>query len=496
MALKRYYSSDVQAAARNLRAKDRDFVMGIGAEGYAELDNLIRRPQGISESTSKPIGAISAVCTGTPRKPKSTTERLNTPMTPSRQEDDSGSEVIIVSSSVIPKRKLSITSTPGPLNKRAKTARAFSDEPQLPDSEIEEDSGEDESEYDYDKNKDAIDPEHKQKTAKASKEFNSACRNCKSNANKALKATYELQISKLKSEHKQELREVKAKKAEILTETKVKANTEKATAKTRYEKLIKDLKAHRDGKIADLEEKHKEAAEEWQEKSDDFKKKIKKLTAQRDEADAKRKDIERSAADGIKASKEDLKAGERKLKEEKKQMLREKQEAIDILKPQHSQALKEKERFLKDMTDKVISLEKTVQSRDHALQRLQANHDTLLQQFKNLKIEHAENQKHSKQLEKDLHDFKKYAAGVDGRADSKLARAYERIELQETNVREHSNRVITITRENHKLRDNLATVARLGREKRDEVERLKAELQSTKAELGVVKDMEEMSGEF
>lgn len=270
----------------------------------------------------------------------------------------------------------------------------------------------------------------------------------------------------------------------------------KLQMKKKYEGHMEELKDHRDEKIEAWKEKHKEATEEWQEKFDEEKKKVKKVTAQRDAAEAKRKDIERSAADDIKTAKDDLKAGERKLKEEKKQMMREKQEAIDILKPQHSTIVKEKDKIIKDMTDKVIALERDVQSGERAQHRVQTNHDTLLQRYQQLKIEHAENQKHTKQVEKDLQEAKKYAAGVDGRADVRLARAHEKLEIQETNVREHANRVITFQRENHNLRDTLANVARLGREKRDEVERLKAELQSTKAELGVVKDMEDMSGEF
>lgn len=479
MKFKHFYSSDVRSTLREHRATARDAVMGIGSESNASLEIPNRR---------KRAPKITTV------EQNSSTKKLKTPMTPSHEEgDDSGSDVVIISSSVIPKRKRSITSTPAPRSKRAKTTRTLSDEPKLSESEFEEDAGEDESEY-GDEDDIVVDPGHKQKSAAASKAFASACKSCKSNANKALKAQYELQISKLKCEHKQEMRDAKAEKAQILAGHKSKANKEKSQLKKKYESRIEELKDSRDEKFESWRYKLKEATEEWQEKFDEAKKKVKKLTAQRDAADAKRKDIERSAADDIKAAKDDLKAGERKLREEKKQMMREKQEAIDILKPQHSAIVKEKDKIIRDMTDKVIALERDVQSGERAQHRVQTNHDTLLQRYQQLKTEHVENQKRTKQVEKDLQEAKKYAAGVDGRADVRLAQAHEKLEIQETNVREHANRVITFQRENHNLRDTLANVARLGMEKRDEVERLKAELQSTKAELGVVKDMEEMMG--
>ena len=469
MPLKHFYSSAIRAGARKHRATTREGVMGIGAESHVDR-------------------------TEKPRKPKSTPVRLATQTILSdHEEDDSEPEVQIISSSVIPKRKLSVTATPGPRSKRTRTARALSDEPKLPLSESEEDSGDDESEYE---DEEAVDPESKQKAAQASKDFDSACRSCRINANKALKTKYELQISKLKSEHKQELRKVKVEKAEALTETKGKASTEKATTKAKYEKYIKELKGHRDEKIEAWKDKHKEAVDEWQKRFDEDRKKIKKLTAQRDEAEAKRKENEKSAADKVKAAEDDLKAGERKLKEERKQMLREMQQQIDILKPEHSKSLKDKDRLLEEMTQKTLSLERDVKSGENALDRVQTTHEALVQKYQQLKGEHTNNQKHTKQVEKDLNDTKKYIAGVDGRADVRLVRALEKIDVQETNVREHANRVITLQRENYNLKDTVNQLARLGREKKDEVERLKAELQSTKAELGVVKGMEDMSGGF
>ncbi|GAB7333855.1 hypothetical protein MBLNU13_g05979t1 [Cladosporium sp. NU13] len=480
MTLKHFYSWKVQSRLREHRALTRDAVMGIGAESYTGLAIPNRRVPKVPKNTTI--------------EKNSKTKRHGIQMSPStHEEDDNESEVVVVSSGIIRKRKTSIASTPGPRSKRARVTRALSDEPKLSDSELEEETSRDESEYDYGE---VFDPENEQKTAQASKNFDSACRSCRINANKALKTKYELQISKLRCEHKQELRRVKAEKTETLAETKTKASEEKAKAKAKYEKHIKELKNHRDEKLEAWKDKHKEAVEEWQERFDEDKRKIKKLTGQRDTADSERKETEKSAADIVKAAEEDLKAGERKFREERKQMLREMQQQIDILKPEHSKALKDKDKIIKDLTQNVLQREKDVQSRDHTLQRVEASHEVLQQRFQHLKTEHTDNQKHTKEVEKNLHESQKYAAGVDGRTDGKLARAQEKIDLQEANVREHANRVITLQRENYNLKDTVNQLARLGREKRDEVERLKADLQSTKAELGVVKDMEEMSGGF
>lgn len=162
MVLKHYYSSNIQVAARNLRDKTRDGVMGIGAESFTNRTKI----QGKLELAIERLE---------PQRPPSTHE-----------EDDSEPEVVVVSSSFIPKRKLSIASTPCPRSKRARTVRALTGEPQLSDSESEEDTGEEESEY-GDEGEDMIEPEHKQKSAQASEEFASACKKCKANANKALK---------------------------------------------------------------------------------------------------------------------------------------------------------------------------------------------------------------------------------------------------------------------------------------------------------------------
>ena len=471
MVFKHHYSWIVQSMGREHRAAIRDGVMGIGSGSYVDRQVLSVPKVTTSEQTSS-------------------TKQLKTQKPSTLEEDDSGSDIVILSSSTR-KRSLSITSTPRQRSKRARTARAMTDEPQLPESETEEDTSEDDSDDDYEE---AVDPEAQEKIAKASKEFASACKNCKANANKALKTQHDLQVSKLKSEHKHELREIKAEKATILADTKSKANKEKAKQKSKLESHIEKLKDHRDRKLEDLKNKHEEAAEEWQDKLDSEKKKVKKLTTQRDAAEAKRKDIERSATEDIKTAHNDLKAGEAKLREEKKQMQREKQQEIDLLKPGHSKALKEKDKIIDTFAQKVVLLERDLAARDRSLQRLQTTHDTLQQTHQSLKTALSEKQNHAKSLEKELHDTRRFAGGVEGRADGKLAKLREQIDLREKNVREHSSRVITLQRENHQLRDTLTNVAKLGREKRDELERLKGELQSTKAELGVVREMETMGG--
>lgn len=283
MKFKHYYSWNIQSIGRDHRAATRDGVMGIDSESYVNLKGLNRQSPSVTTS-----------------KQGSGTKQLETQKPSTLEEDDSGSDVVIISSN-IRKRSLSVTSTPRPRSKRARTARILTDEPQLLESETEDSTGEDESEYEDD-DKDAVDPEAQQKSVRASKEFASACRACKTNANKALKTQHDLLVSKLKSEHKHELRELKAEKAKILADTKSKANKEMVKQKTRYEDLIQGLKEHRDEKLEAMKTKHKEAIEEWQDKLDSEKTKIKKLTTQRDKTEAKRKEIEQSAAEDIKTA--------------------------------------------------------------------------------------------------------------------------------------------------------------------------------------------------
>ena len=521
---------DVHSHAHGLRPTTYDDVLGWILSSYDEFNTDMINVCSIVGENGVDTLSVTAVKTDS-------SARTDAPdMSPTRiSQKEIESEPKVREDHATPalKRKASVVMTPGPAEKRAKqeaieisdddegtkatesnkttskqkntrgktststkTAHTttMSDEPKLPESESEDDTGEDESEYDDDANSD--DPQIAKKITSASKSFESACRSCKINAKKVLKDKYELQISKLKSEHKQELRSIKANGANTLAETKSKATKEKREQKDKYEGHIKELKAHRDKKMAEMKEKHTDEIESWEEKHDENKGKITALRGQRDAAEAKRKEAEKSAADEVKAANNDLKAGEKALREQKRQYMREKQEEIDILKPEHSKIVKDNAKVIKEMTNKIMKLEQDVESAEYSLRRVTTDYQALQQQHQNLKVELKENQKRNKQVEKDLNDAKKFATGVEGRTDTKLARLQEKLELQESNTREHTNSVITLTRENFRLRDTLSNVAKLGREKREEVERLKAELESTKAELGVIKGMEEGADEL
>ena len=76
------------------------------------------------------------------------------------------------------------------------------------------------------------------------------------------------------------------------------------------------------------------------------------------------------------------------------------------------------------------------------------------------------------------------------RADTEVVRLKAKLELERENTRQHAERVVVMQRENYQLKDSVTTLAKFGREKRDEVERLQAELRATKAELDIAADLD------
>lgn len=384
---------------------------------------------------------------------------------PSQKDDDSEPEIVEVRSTPF-KRRSEAISSPAPSNKRAK-------------------HGEEEA-----------DPQIAQKIAKAGKDFEAACRSCKADARKALKAQYELQISKLKNDAKHKARNLKAKAASTLTETKSKAEKDKKLAKEKHEEQTEDIRSRRDVKIAAMRKSHDAVLKTLQEKYDKEKEKTKTLSRELDDAHSKCKEIEKSKNKEVKEANDDLEAGERKLREEKKQMQRAFREETDLLKPEHSKVVKEKEKSINELAQKVIKLERDFESSQHNLDGTRAQHQALKTKHKDLGLELQESHQNTKKAEKDFRESAKYAKGVDQRTDGKLARAHEKLERAEANLRDQQDRVITLQRENYQLKDTLTTTARLGREKRHEVERLKAELESIKEEHEVNQAMKELFDEI
>lgn len=438
----------------------------------------------------------SKACADTPSKPQPETEHIKIQTTPAvEKEDDDEIQITDVRPSSAQKRKLSVTPVGVPAKKRTKLDDVANSEQEGETAPavkatcvqtIESDSSEEESDSD---DEESEDPRAAEKLAIAKRHFAKACKNCRADANRALKYTYDSQISRLKREHRDERHDIKERGDQKLRDSKKLANGVLRDIKSKHEKLIETLKSTQAKKLkelkARLETKHEAEIETWQEKHDDDKEKIKKLTNERDAAIADGKEIEKNARAQVRDAVNDLQAGKLKLKEEKKQMIREKQEEIDQLKPAHSKLVKEKASTIKDMTEQIVDLEEHLKQSDEALREFQTENFANKQRHEYCKDELAQTQRQVSEANEGLHKFTKYASSVEKRASSEVARFKDRLELSQANLREQSERVITQQRENYRLKDSVQELALLGREKRDEVEKLKAELKATRAELGL-----------
>jgi hypothetical protein len=114
------------------------------------------------------------------------------------------------------------------------------------------------------------------------------------------------------------------------------------------------------------------------------------------------------------------------------------------------------------------------------------------QRHSNCKTELAQAKRHIAEVEKDVEKCKAYAEKTEHRTETDKVRAKEKIELAIANRNQQNERLILSQRENYQLKDQVRKLALRGREIRDELETLKVELKSTKAELGVARDMEGM----
>lgn len=436
-------------------------------------------------------------CTETTSKAQPETERIEVQTTTAVERDsDSDLEIIETRSSPVLKRKPSATPTKGPATKRAKHNDVTNSEHEGESARatkatgaqtIESGASEEGSDSDYEEEEE--DPEAAQKLAAANREIQKVCTKCKSDANRALKYKHEREISKLKRVHHNERSAYKANAAQVLKDVKDDARVARKEMKAVHREEIQNLEtAHNkklSKKLAEVKAKHDAAIEAWQEKRQDDVEKIKKLANERDVAIVKRKEIEKSTATRVRDARNDLEAGKRKLREERKQMLRESREEIAQLKPEHSNVVKNNETIIKEMTQHIMNLENELGATQRDLTAFQTDSAANRQRYNNCKIQLAHSQKETSTAKDGLHAFEKYASGVEKRAQTEVARAKEKHEVTIANLREQSERVITLQRENYKLKDSVQVLSQLGREKREEARRLKAELEATKAELGL-----------
>jgi hypothetical protein len=498
----------------------------------------IKTGSGIDDDSETEISTVHEAESGprarteTPSKPASGNGRSATKTPPSKPtDDDSEPEIVAERPSSFPKRKSSVTSASGSANKRAKYVETvdISDEedeaeirgakgkatkqkstpvksttPSKPtrvqskgsedeESEFGEDTEEEEGEDDDEEAAAAAEEANfAREIAKASKEFDSTCKRCKTSANKALKTKYDLRISKIRSDSKHELKKHKNEADKTLSDTRSKFDKEKKAAQQKYDDWIKRFKTSRDDKIAATKKSHDTALGKLQDKYNKEKEKVRDLNQALEEAETKRKDVEKSAAKKVRDALADLDAGERDMKEKKKQMAREMQEKVDLLKPEHSKIVKEKDRNVTELAQKVVQLERDLKGSERHMYDVRKEAAAEKSRHDNCKNQLSQAKMNLAAADKKVKELSGFAEKTQHRAETDKVRAKEKIELAVNTRNEQSQRLILQQRENYELKDTVRKLAKLGGEKRDEVERLKAELMSTKAELGVAKDMESM----
>lgn len=336
--------------------------------------------------------------------------------------------------------------------------------------------------------------------AKANKDFGKACRTCKINANKVLKARHDAEVSQLKKQKRDEVRQAKAEADRVLKAAKLKAERTRSALQQKYELQSQELKDQRDTKIAKLKESHKEAIEDSDEKYEDMKgkleTKIRKLTKERDDAETKRKDIEKTTSKELRDMTSDQKAAELKLKEERKQIVRDCLEQVNELKPEHSSALKAKQKNIDEMAQKVIRLEAELRQAGTDLREVSADGHADKIRYETSKAEAEKWREQVEVVEDNLREFEAYVTHVEGRCKSNIARAQgdcdQQVGIARANLQEANNRLTEQQRRNRNLNETLIVQTQLGREKDARIQALESELARTRAEIGIVGDMEDL----
>lgn len=363
------------------------------------------------------------------------------------------------------------------------------------DSESEKDGEGKGSEYGEDEPED---PQAAQKLAQAKKELGKACKTCRTNASRAMKQKYELEISKLKREHQATLRNKKEDADEALKSAKANLKAKNTALRTKHDKEVSELKSEHADKVEELKEKKDKAVDYWDEKYKSMKQKFtesnNKLTKERDDADAKRKTSERETSAKLKVMTEDTKAAELRLKEERKQMIRDNQEEIDQLKPEHSTAVKNKEKLVLEFADKVAILENRLSRAEHDLGVAQSSAAANNQRYKDGGQDVAKYKAHVQKAEDKVREFDDYLTKFEGRSASDQARLQEKLDMAEAHLQQQKNRVVTLQRENYVAHDTLRVRSQLCAESNAEVKRLKDLLRVAQAEVGLAAHLDGVNG--
>jgi chromosome segregation ATPase len=162
------------------------------------------------------------------------------------------------------------------------------------------------------------------------------------------------------------------------------------------------------------------------------------------------------------------------------------------LKPEHSKVLKEKETVIKEIVQKYSKLELEFERSEDDLRlvreersREKNHHEHTLQKLE-------EKRARVDELVGQLWEFERHNKAIKERALADVARVEEQLAIARDNHQQQSNRVVEKQRQNYQLGDAMRAHAKISEARKVEIEMLRKQLQDAQAELGIVKDIEEL----
>jgi hypothetical protein len=355
-----------------------------------------------------------------------------------------------------------------------------------------EDSDEDGEEEDEDEESDYEDPKvARKKIAQADQNIAKAGRSCKIDANKEWKDKYNAMVSMLNSERKAVVKILKADAIASVKKVKATADKEKKAAKTKAENEIADVKETCEDKFDTMKTKLDGEIKVLKKNLAAGKVKVTGLKGQLERAEEVRKAIEKDAAEKVKKAEADLKSGALEQRERGKQLKRETQAEIDQWKPDHSKALKDKERIIKELTQAFLAKEKELEDCEEELRhvREQRSKDKNHHEHTLKKLE--EKKGRVNELERNILIYNRTIKAAEERNAADIARVQEHLATARANLQEQSNRVVDKQRNNYQLGDAMRLHAKTSEARKVEIERLKKELQAAQAQLGLAKDLDD-----
>jgi hypothetical protein len=379
-------------------------------------------------------------------------------------------------------------------NSRGKTVtRATTvDESEAADEESEEDGeGEDEEEDDVSESEDEDLKVTKKKIAQANVQISKACRTCKIDANKEWGKKYSTMVSMLNSERKAVVKILKADAIAAVKKVKATADKEKKAAKAKADQEVEDVKDNCEDKFDTMKTKLDDEIKVLKKNLGAERVKVTGLKGQLERAEEIRKAIEKAAAEKVKKAEADLKSGALEQRERGKQLKRESQAGIDQWKPEHSKALKDKERIIKELTQAFLAKEKELEDCEEELRhvREQRSKDKNHHEHTLKKLE--EKRARVNELERNILIYNRTIKAAEERNAADIARVQEHLATARANLQEQSNRVVDKQRNNYQLGDAMRLHAKTSEARKVEIERLKKELQAAQAQLGLAKDLDD-----